>query len=104
MLKGMRKLILFLLASILLITFSFYTYQICYTPNILVGGENRVIIIPEDATFDTVQGILHEGQYVQDLISFSFLSKLMDYDETVKSGRYILQANMNNLQAIRFLR
>jgi len=100
----MRKLILFLLASILLITFSFYTYQICYTPNILVGGENRVLIIPADATFETVQKQLHEGQYVQDLISFSFLAKLMDYDEKVKPGRYTMQANMNNLEAIRFLR
>jgi len=104
MIKGLRKLILFLLASILLITFSFYTYQICYTPNILVGGEDRVLIIPNDATFETVQKQLHEGQYVQDLISFSFLAKLMDYNKKIKPGRFILRANMNNLDAIRFLR
>lgn len=104
MLKGLGKLIAFLLTSILLISFSFYAYQICYVPNVLVGKENRVIIIPNGASFETVQGILHNGQYVQDLISFSFLAKLMDYDEAVKPGRYVLQANMNNLQAVRFLR
>lgn len=104
MVKGFWKLVVFLLASILLISFSFYAYQICYTPNILVGKENRVIIIPNDATFETVQQLLHDGQYVQDLISFSFLSKLMDYDEAVKPGRYVLRANMNNLEAVRFLR
>ncbi|MFI5205183.1 MAG: endolytic transglycosylase MltG, partial [Flavobacteriales bacterium] len=85
-------------------SFSFYAYQICYIPNVSVGGENRIIIIPNDANFETVQKLLHEGQYVQDLISFSFLAKLMDYDENVKPGRYELQANMNNLQAVRFLR
>lgn len=104
MVKGFGKLVAFLLASILLISFSFYAYQICYVPNVLVGKENRVIIIPNDATFEKVQELLHEGQYVQDLISFSFLSKLMDYDEAVKPGRYILRANMSNLEAIRFLR
>lgn len=104
MIKGLRKLILFLVASILLITFSYYTYQICYIPNVAVGGESRIIIIPNDATFETVQKILHEGEYVQDLISFSFLAKLMDYDENVKPGRYELRPNMNNLEAIRFLR
>lgn len=104
MFKGLRKLILFLLASILLISFSFYTYQICYTPNVLVGGEDRVIIIPDSSTFESLQKQLHEGQYVQDLISFSFLAKLMDYDKKVKPGRFTLHANMNNLEAIRFLR
>lgn len=102
--KGLRKLILFLLGSILLITFTFYTYQICYTPNVLVGQEDRILIIPTDATFKTVQDQLHAGQYIQDLISFSFLAKLMDYDVSIKPGRYILRANMNNLEAIRFLR
>ncbi|MFZ2906259.1 MAG: endolytic transglycosylase MltG [Cyclobacteriaceae bacterium] len=104
MIKGLGKLIVFLLVSILLISFTFYGYQICYVPNILVGKEDRVLIIPNDATFETVQKALHEGEYVQDLISFSFLAKLMDYDENVKPGRYTLHANMSNLQAIRFLR
>jgi UPF0755 protein len=102
--KGVRKLFVFLLLSILLITFTFYTYQICYTPNVLVGKEDRVLLIPDSATFKYVQKELHEGGYVQDLISFSFLAKLMDYDTHIKPGRYVLKANMNNLTAIRFLR
>ena len=104
MFKGMRKLVLFLLGSILLISFSFYAYQVCYVPNILVGKEDRIIVIPAGANFEKVQQILHEGEYVQDLISFSFLSKLMEYNENVKPGRFTLKANMSNLQAIRFLR
>lgn len=102
--KGLKKLILFLFGSIFLITGVFYAYQICYTPNVLVGQEDRVLIIPNDATFKQVQDQLHEGNYVRDMISFSFLAKLMDYDDLVKSGRYVLRANMNNLTAIRFLR
>ncbi len=104
MFKGMRKLAFFLLVSILLISFVYYGYQICYTPNVLVGKEKKVLVIPDGADFKTVQDLLHEGNYVQDLISFSFLSKLMDYDKGVKSGRYTLQPNMTNLQAIRYLR
>ena len=104
MFKGKGKLIVFLVLSVLLISFTYYGYQICYTPNILVGKENTVIVIPDSADFKEVQRILHEGNYVQDLISFSFLAKLMDYDKGVKSGRYTLEANMTNLQAIRYLR
>lgn len=102
--RGLRRLFLFLFFSILLITFTFYVYQICYTPNILVGKEPREVIIPDSATFQTVQQILHEGGYVQDLISFSFLARLMKYDRQVKPGRYILKPNMNNLEVIRYLR
>jgi UPF0755 protein len=61
-------------------------------------------MIPDSADFEKVQEILHEGNYVQDLISFSFLAKLMDYDKGVKSGRYTLRANMTNIEAIRYLR
>lgn len=104
MFKGKKKLVAFLVLSVLLISFTYYGYQICYTPNILVGKENTVIVIPEGADFKKVQQLLHEGNFVQDLISFSFLARLMDYDKGVKSGRYTLRSNMTNLEAIRFLR
>lgn len=99
-----KKLIFFLLFSILLISFGFYAYQISYTPNILVGKQPRPLVIPRGATFKDVQAILHEGDFTQDLISFSFLSKLMDYDEQVKPGRYVLQPDLSNIEAIRILR
>lgn len=99
-----KKLIFFLLFSILLISFGFYAYQISYTPNILVGKQPRPLVIPRGATFKDVQAILHKGDFTQDLISFSFLSRLMDYDEQVKPGRYVLDADLSNIEAIRLLR
>jgi UPF0755 protein len=102
--KSQKRLIFFLLFSILLISFAFYAYQICYTPNILVGKEDHAIVIPKGATFKTVQDQFHQANIAQDLISFSFIAKLMDYDESVKAGRYILRANMTNIQAVRLLR
>jgi UPF0755 protein len=102
--KPSKRLIFFLLFSILLISFAYYAFQICYTPNILVEKQDRQIIIPKNATFKDVQRQFHEGDFAQDLISFSFLAKLKGYDKNVKSGRYVLRANMTNLQAIRLLR
>ena len=99
-----KRLIFFLLFSILLISFVYYAFQICYTPNILVEKQDSQIIIPKGATFKDVQRQFHEENLVQDLISFSFLSRLMEYDENVKAGRYVLRANMTNLEAIRLLR
>ncbi|HEU5146190.1 MAG TPA: endolytic transglycosylase MltG, partial [Chryseosolibacter sp.] len=88
----------------LLISFGYYAYQVVYTPNILVGKQPRPLVIPRGASFKDVQDLLHRGDYTQDLISFSFLSKLMEYDENVKPGRYVLKPNLSNLEAIRLLR
>lgn len=102
--KPSKGLVFFLLFAVLLISFSFYGYQIIYTPNILVEKEDRLLVIPPHATFKTVQDELHKGDYVQDLMSFSFLAKLTGYAKHVKSGRYILKSGMTNLAAIRLLR
>ena len=99
-----KKLIFFLLFSVLLISFAFYAWQITYTPNILVGKQQRALVLPRGASFKDVQAMLHVGDYTQDLISFSFLSKLMDYDKQVKPGRYLLEPNLTNIEAIRQLR
>lgn len=102
--KPSKGLIAFLVISILLISFAYYGYQICYTPNVLVGKNPRVLIIPKGSDFKFIQKTFHEEMIVQDLQSFSFLSKLMEYDEHVKPGRFVLHPNMTNIQAIRLLR
>ena len=56
-----KKLIFFLLISILVISFGFYAYQISYTPNVLVGKQARPLVIPRGATFKDVQRLMHEG-------------------------------------------
>ena len=70
----------------------------------MVGKEARTVVIPDGATFLDVQNLLYDEDIVQDAVSFSFLSKLMDYDKLVKPGRYELAANMTNREAIRMLR
>ena len=99
-----KKLFFFLLFSVLLISFGFYAWQITYTANVLVGKQARPLVIPRGSDFKDVQRLLHEGDYTQDLISFSFISRLMDYDESVKPGRYLLTPNLSNVEAIRMLR
>lgn len=103
--KNRKYLVIFLLLfSILLSSFAFYAYQILYTPNILVEKEDRYFIIEEGETFKSLQNKLYDNHFVEDLVSFSFLARVLDYDTSIKPGRYVLKKNMTNLQAIRLLR
>lgn len=99
-----KRIVIFLVLAILGISFSFYAYQIVYVPNILVEKDNRLFIIEEGSTFKDIQRKMHEGRYVNDLISFSFLARITGYDKQLKPGRYVLRTNMTNLQALSVLR
>ncbi|MGK7395578.1 MAG: endolytic transglycosylase MltG [Candidatus Cyclobacteriaceae bacterium M3_2C_046] len=90
--------------SILLTTFAFYGYQIVYSPNVLVNKSDKLLYIPRQADFGVVQDSLYYGDYVQDMVSFSFLAKIMKYQEHVKPGRYLLKKDMTNVELIRMLR
>lgn len=90
--------------AVMFISFSFYVYQIIYTPNVLVATEDRSLFIKPGESFPQLQARLYNERYVQDGISFGVLSKLMDYDENVKPGHYVLKKDMTNIQAIRLLR
>lgn len=96
--------VLIVVVTVLTVTFSFYAYQMIKVPNVLVDQQDKILLIPTGATFSDVQHILHEENYVHDLLSFSVLAKFMKYDENVKSGRYLLKKDMSNLDAIRLLR
>ena len=103
--KKQKLLVIVLIVfSVTLISFAFYAYQAVETPNVLVEQPDKVLLIPSGADFKQVQNILYDEGYVNDLISFSTLAKLMKYDENVKPGRYLLRSDMNNREAIRLLR
>jgi len=93
-----------IIGSMLVSSFSFYFWQIVYTPNILVDKEEVIFNIPTGADFKFVQNSLYDLGIVNDIISFSFLSKLKRYDESIKSGSYLLTADMSNNDAINMFR
>lgn len=97
-------LVLLLVFTMLLSSFAFYGYQIAYASNILVDKEDTILLIEPDETFKSLQAKLYDNDYVQDLVSFSFMARIMDYDISIKPGRYLLKKDMTNLDAIRMLR
>ncbi len=96
--------VLIVIITVLAVSFSFYAYQTLKVPNLLVDQQDKILLIPTGSTFSDVQQTLNEENYVQDILSFSFLAKLMKYDQFIKPGRYLLTKDMSNLEAIRLLR
>lgn len=88
----------------LTIMFSVYFYQMFFSPNILVKKEATWLYIPEGASVRQVADSLQYRGQMENLMSFMFVAKVLDYPEQVKPGRYALQPNMSNLQVVRLLR
>lgn len=90
--------------SVIFTSFGYYAYQIIKTPNVVTDMEERSLLIYPGTTFKELQTQLINERFINDPVSFSFLAKLMDYDENIKPGHYLLKKDMSNLQAIRLLR
>lgn len=88
----------------LMSTFSLYVYQVIKTPNLQVGKTPASFIIPHGASFRAVQDTLYKYNIVQDMVSFSFVAKIMNYQENVKPGLYTVGSDMTNIAAVRMLR
>jgi UPF0755 protein len=95
-----QKLVIFIALSMLLISFTFYFYQIFFTANILVDREDKLFVVRSGSSFRKVQNDLAEGGFVNDLVSFSFVARLMGFDRKIKPGRFYLKKNMNNREAL----
>jgi UPF0755 protein len=92
------------------ISFSFYAYQIYFTANFNLNKDKDpkkqsvYLLIPTGANFQTVLDTLEKHKWVEDELSFMFLSKLMNYRDHVKSGRYELRPDARNLEVIKMLK
>jgi UPF0755 protein len=101
-----RKIVaaLMIFFSFFLATFSYYFYQVFKTPNLQTDKEDRYLLIPTGANYKTVVDSLKHNDMLRDELSFSFLAKLMGYQDQVLPGRYLITKNMNNREALRVLK
>jgi len=90
--------------GVIIITFSFYGYQIMFTPNVGIRDSTVTITIPKGAGFQQVKDSLFSHQLVSDPVSFGFIAKILKYDQSIKHGHYAFDGLMSNLTAIRMLR
>jgi UPF0755 protein len=79
-------------------------YWLIKKPNILLGQEPRLLIIPSGLNFSSLQDTLYQKGYITDSVSFSLLARLLRYDRKFLSGAYKLQPDMSNWEAIRLLK
>ena len=75
-----------------------------YSPNFLINAEDKFIIIEENTDFNELIKKLEDDTIINDILSFSFLSKLMEYQENIKIGAYKVKMNMSNYEMTTMLR
>lgn len=98
-------LIVIITFSVLLTSLSFYFYQAFFSPNALIDkDEPYTLKIPSNAVFKNVSDSLYNNNVINDVITFSFVAKVMKYQEAVKPGLYTIPPRTNNLNLVRLLR
>lgn len=95
---------IFLGFVLLLVILVFTGYQYVYTPNIQVEKEDTYLYITKNTDFKKLLKFTTEQGIVTAPISFAFIAKLMNYQDNIKPGKYLLRKNMTNIEAIRYLR
>jgi UPF0755 protein len=95
----------FITLAVLTTTFTFYFWQIFKTPNLqLEKQQSFALLIPENATYQTVLDTLKKHRVVNDQVSFQFVAKLLDYPENIKPGRYVIKPDSPNYGVIKKLK
>ncbi|WP_299819231.1 endolytic transglycosylase MltG [uncultured Pontibacter sp.] len=95
---------LIVLFLFLFVSFSYYAFQIVYTPNVDTKKRDTFVTIPTGATYEQAMDSIEASEVIIDKLSLRFMAKLMDYDELVKPGRYKLEHGWGNRQLIGVLR
>ncbi|MFD2065368.1 endolytic transglycosylase MltG [Pontibacter silvestris] len=88
----------------LFVSFSYYGYQIVYTANVDTKDQDTYVYIPTGATYEQALDSVEATGTIIDKLSLRFMAKLMDYDKSVKPGRYKIENGWGNRQLIGKLR
>jgi len=90
--------------GVLLVSFSYYFYQIFFTSNVSTNGRPTYVLIRRGEPYKAVLDSITGSGVIIDKLSFAFVAKLMKYPELVKPGRYELKDGQTNRQLVNDLR
>lgn len=90
--------------GILLITFSYYAYQVFFTPNVETKGRPSYVVVRPGQSAKSVLDSIDRSGVIIDKLSLHFVARLMKYEKLVKPGRYELKDGYTNRQLINDLR
>ncbi|SMB90128.1 aminodeoxychorismate lyase [Hymenobacter roseosalivarius DSM 11622] len=90
--------------GVLFVSFSYYFYQVFYTPNVETKGQPTYVLIRQGQSYKAVMDSIDATGVVIDRLSFRFVAKLMKYNELVKPGRYELKDDYTNRELVNDLR
>src|SRR5687768_692586 len=82
------------------VSFSYYFYQVFYTPNVDTKGRPAYVRIPTGATYEQAMDSIEAQKVVVDRLSLRFMAKLLKYPELVKPGFYELPHEAGNYELI----
>jgi UPF0755 protein len=90
--------------GLLFVTFSYYFYQVFYTPNVETKGRPTYVLVRRGETAKAVLDSIEATGVIVDKLSLHFVARIMKYDKLVKPGRYELKDGYTNRQLISDLR
>jgi UPF0755 protein len=96
---------LFIGFSLLFTMMTVYFYQMFFTPNFLLDGRRETTItIKANLSLNHIADSLKRKGILEDVLSFMFVSKVLDYTDNVKAGTYTIPPRANNLTVVRLLK
>jgi UPF0755 protein len=90
--------------GLILITFSYYFYQVFFTPNVETKGRPTYVVVRRGETAKQVLDSIDASGVIVDKLSLHFVARLMKYEQLVKPGRYELKDGYTNRELINDLR
>jgi UPF0755 protein len=92
------------ISGLILITFSYYFYQVFFTPNVETKGRTAYVLVRRGQTAKSVLDSVEATGAIVDKLSLRFVAKVMKYEKLVKPGRYELKDGYTNRELINALR
>lgn len=99
-----RKILLavVLLGLVLLGGFSYYVYDVIFSPNTAFSEEKVSVYIPTGSSYGQVREQLQS--LLDDIDEFDLVAQKKGYISNVKPGRFVLERGMNNNEMVNALR